>query len=736
MKYPVVLQHNEEDCGAACIASIAKYHGYTFALNRIRDVVGTGSRGTTLLGLKQGSEFLGFKARGLKVSPEYLLKLQELPLPIIIHWQGHHWVVLYGQRRRKYIIADPAIGIRFLSEDEIAEGWRDWITLIIEPDPLRILEEPEDSVSGLGRFVKRVLPYRAILSQVTLCALVVGVLSLTFPFLIQFLTDDVLIRGDSQLLTSVAIAVILMQGISSGLKLVQRNLIVHFAKRLELGLVLDFGKKILHLPLSYYEARRSGEIVSRLQDIQQINQLISQIVVALPSKFFIAVVSICLMLFYSERLTIVAILISVLMSTSTLLFMPTLRRKIRNLLVLDAENQGVLVEIFKGALTLKTTTAANQFWDELQSRFNQLASITFRTIQIDILNTTFSELVSVSGSITLLWFGSKLAIDNKLTIGQLLAFNTMNGNFTSLIKTSISFIDEWFRAQTAVQRLTEVIDFPDEIENDFQKPPVNLSARADIVCRDLNFYYPGRVNLLEDLNLTIPGGQVTAIIGSSGCGKSSLAKLIAGLYPLKSGNIRFGIYNLQDLSLDNLRQQVALVPQEAHFWNRSIVENFCLGFPQVTFEKIVRACQIAEADRFISDLPNKYQTILGEFGANISGGQRQRLAIARAIVTEPPILILDESTSGLDPVSEFQLLNRLLHHRRNQTTILISHRPTVINRADWIIFLQESKLEIQGPLDKLRLQSGKHLEFLMPFTQLVKAYPEKQTYSPCAHRNN
>ena len=736
MKYPVVLQHNEEDCGAACVASIAKYYGHIFALNRIRDAVGTGSRGTTLLGLKQGAEFLGFKARGLKVSPEYLLKLQELPLPIIIHWQGHHWVVLYGQRRRKYIIADPAIGIRFLSEDEIVEGWKDWVTLIIEPDPLRILEEPEDSASGLRRFVKRVLPYRALLSEVTLCALVVGVLSLTFPFLIQFLTDDVLIRGDSQLLTSVVLAVVLMQGISSGLKLVQRNLIVHFAQRLELGLVLDFGQKILHLPLSYYEARRSGEIASRLQDIQQINQLISQIVVTLPSKFFIAVVSICLMLFYSERLTIVAILISVLMSTSTLLFMPTLRRKIRNLLVLDAENQGVLVEIFKGALTLKTTTAANQFWDELQSRFNQLASITFRTIQIDILNSTFSEFVSVSGSIILLWFGSRLVIDNKLTIGQLLAFSTMNGNFTSLIKTSISFIDEWFRAQTAVQRLTEVIDFPDEIENDSQKPLVNLSPQADIVCCDLNFYYPGRVNLLEDLNLTIPGGQVTALIGPSGCGKSSLAKLIAGLYPLNSGNIRFGIYNLQDLSIEDLRKQVALVPQEAHFWNRSILENFCLGYPQVTFEKIVRACQIAEADIFISELPNKYQTILGEFGANISGGQRQRLAIARAIVTEPPVLILDESTSGLDPGSEFRLLNRLLRHRHNKTTILISHRPTVINRADWIIFLEEGKLQIQGSLEKLRLQSGKHLEFLLPFAQLTETYPEKQTDSPCAKRNN
>ena len=207
---------------------------------------------------------------------------------------------------------------------------------------------------------------------------------------------------------------------------------------------------------------------------------------------------------------------------------------------------------------------------------------------------------------------------------------------------------------------------------------------------------------------------ISLLIGKSGCGKSTVAKVISGLYSPQSGNIRFGIYNMQDLSLDCLRQQVVLVPQEAHFWSRSIIENFRLGSPSVTFEQIVQACQIAEADDFISRLPEKYQTVLGEFGSNISGGQRQRLALARAIVTDPPVLILDESTAGLDPVSEAQVLNQLLFHRQGKTTILISHRPRVINRADHIVLLDLGKLQIQGSIKELISKPGIHMDFLTP----------------------
>jgi ATP-binding cassette, subfamily C, bacterial len=586
--------------------------------------------------------------------------------------------------------------------------------LLLEPDPSLFWHGEDDKIGGFWRFFKRVWHFRGILAQALPLNLLLGVLSLASPFLLQILTDDVLVRGDTKLLTTMAIAVVVMNFIASSLAWVQSNLIAHFAQRLQLGLVLEFGRQILRLPLSYYEARRSGEIVSRLQDINQINQLVAQVVVSLPSKFFVAVISFGLMAFYSWKLTLVAMLVAGMMTTSTIVFQPTLRRKTSELLVQDAENQGILVETFKGALTLKTTTAGSQFLEELHNRFNRLATLTLRTIQISIINNTFSGFFSAIGSVILLWFGGNLVINpaENLSIGQLLAFNSMNGNFLGLIATVISFVEEFTRAKTAMQRLTEVIDTTPENADDGKKPFAKILPDADIICTNVNFHYAGRVDLLEDFTLTIPGGKVTALIGKSGCGKSSLAKLITGLYPLQSGNIRIGLYNLEDLALDCLRQQVVLVPQDAHFWSRSIVENFRLGSPYVSFEKIVRACQIANADEFISKLPDKYQTILGEFGANISGGQRQRLAIARAIITEPPILILDESTGGLDPVSETQVLDQLLRYRQGKTTILISHRPKVINRADWIVLLEQGRLKLQGSVTELQAKTGDHLDFL------------------------
>lgn len=716
MKYAYVAQQSEEDCGAACIGSIINYYGRHFTLNRIREAVGTGQFGTTLLGLKRGAETLGFNARPVQTSPELLNRINEAPLPAIIHWKGHHWVVLYGKKGKKYVVADPAVGIRYLSSKDLAEGWTDWLMLLLQPDPQRFYSQESDKIGGFWRFFKRIWTFRAILAQALPLNLLLGVLSLASPFLLQILTDDVLVRGDTKLLTTMAIAVIVMNVISSSLGWVQSNLIAHFAQRLQLGLVLEFGRQILQLPLAYYEARRSGEIVSRLRDIDQINQLVSQVVVTLPSKFFIAIISFGLMAFYSWKLTLVALFISVIMTLSTIVFQPKLQQKTRDVLVTEAEAQGVLVETFKGAMTLKSTTAAPQFWDEFQSRFGQISTLTLNTMQIGIINNTFSSLVSGIGSITLLWFGGNLVInpEENLSIGQLLAFNSMNGNFIGLISTVITFVDEFTRAKTATQRLTEVIDATPENQGDAKKQFAKIPEGADIICSNVNFHYAGRVDLLENFSLTIPGGRVIAIIGKSGCGKSTLAKLLAGLYPLQSGNIRIGLYNLEDLSVDCLRQQVVLVPQDAHFWSRSIIENFRLGAPYVTFEQIVRACQIADADEFISKLPDKYQTILGEFGANISGGQRQRLAIARAIVTNPPVLILDESTGGLDPVSEAQVLEQLFKHRRGKTTILITHRPKVINRADWVVLLDQGKLKIQGSLEELRSQAGEHLDFLTP----------------------
>ena len=715
MKYHSILQHSEEDCGAASLATIAKYYGRTFTLNRVREAVGTGARGTTLLGLRRGSENLGFHARQVQATPELLERFNEIPLPAIIHWKGYHWVVLYGKKGKKYAIADPAVGIRYLTSKELMAGWGNGVMLLLMPDDSRFYEQPEDKIGGFGRFIARVMPYRNILVQAIAINFAIGLLSLASPLMMQLLTDDVLVRGDTQLLTTVAIGVIAMNLFQSVIGLVQSHLIGHFGQRLQYGLILEYGRQLLRLPLSYFEARRSGEVVSRIADVHTINSLVSKIVLGLPSQFFVALVSLGFMLFYSWLLTIASLAAFAIVTVVNLLFLPTLRQKTRSLIIKGTENQGFLVETFRGVQVLKTTSATPQAWQEYQANYGRLANLSWTTMKLGLYSSTITRVLSNFTNITLLWLGSNLVINQTLSIGQLLAYNGMCGSFLGFLGSVVGLIDEFITAQIVVQRLSEVIDTTPEDENDFKKPEAEIKGNVNITFTNLNFHHAGRVDLLQDFSLTIKGGQVIALIGKSGCGKSTLAKLIAGLYSLESGNICYGIYNQQDISLECLRQQVVLVPQEPHFWSRSIIDNFRFSYPHISFEQIVGACQIAGADEFINKLPDKYQTVLGEFGANLSGGQKQRLAIARAIVTDPPILILDESTGALDPVSEAQVLEKLLYYRRGKTTILISHRPRVIQRADFIVLLEEGRLKIQGTPEELRHQTGDHLDFLDDF---------------------
>lgn len=715
-KYPFIQQHSEEDCGAACIVTIAKYYGRRISLAQVREAIGTSSSGTTLEGLRRGAKYLGFDARAVRASSDIIDRIEEVPLPAIDHWEGCHWVVLFGKEYNKYVIADPGVGIRYISKNELQQGWSNRVMLLLQPDPNRFYEQEDGKVTGFGRFTSRVWNYRGLLLNAFLCAVVMGLLSLASPLLIQILTDDVLGDKNTKFLNTLVIVIIVVNFISSGLQLIQSNLIIQFAQRLELGLVLEFCHKVLRLPLPYYEARRSGEVISRLQDVQEVNQLVSQAVVSLPSQFFIALVSVGFMSFYSWKLTLVAIIVAVLSTVSTICFLPTLQQKFRNVLVVETESQGTLVEIFKNALTLKVITAASDFWEELQSRFSRLAKLKLQTLQIGVINHTFSGLVSNLGSLALLWYGSSLVINNELgSAGQLLAFNGMNSNFIAFVGASVTFVDEYLRIKLAIQRVEEVIDYPDESDESIRKPFVKISGQADIQCGQVTFHHPvGQTEIFNQLSLNIPGGKVTTLVGHSGCGKSTLAKLIAGLYTPTSGIVQIGSYSFRDLSPDYWRKQVVLVPQHPEFWRRSITENFRLGCPTVAFEDIVQACEIVGADEFIKKLPDKYDTVLGEFAVNLSGGQRQRLAIARGILTNPPVLILDESTAGLDPQSEADLLDRLLEHRQGQTTILISHRARVNKRADWVIELKEGKVSIQGTPEELLTQIGTHLEFLLP----------------------
>lgn len=698
-----VRQFNEEDCGAACIATICEHYGQKLSIGRIRECVGTMSTGTTLLGLKRGAEQLGLQARAARADANLIDHLDDVPLPMVCHWNGNHWVVLHGRRGDQLVIADPAVGIREIAKHTFLQHWQNGVVLLVEPDPARFHAADEQATNkGLWVLTEFVKPFKGLLLQVLMLNIVIGTLALSMPVLMQILTDDVLVRGDVQMLTSLAIGIMLLTVLRNGLGWVQGHMVGHFGQKLQLQMIMHYGQRLFHLPINYFESHRSGEVVSRIGDIEHINGLLTGVVTGLPSQFCIAAISLIWMLTYSAPLTLAAVACYAAVVICNLSFLPAVQTKIKKLLVGSSENQGYLVEVFRAATVLKTTEATPQAWQEYQRNFGRLARLSWDTTKLRLNEGTVTSLLGGLTSIALLWYGSSFVINSQMSIGQLLAFNGMGANVLGFLAGLSGLSQELITSGVVLRRLSEVLERDPENAHESHRHHAGISAQAPIRCNNISWHYPGRRALLDHFTLEIPGGLTTALIGESGCGKSSITKLIAGIYPLEHGSIHYGSFSSRDLNLDSLRRQVVLVPQESHFFNRSIFDNFSFTHPGVDFAQVVEACQLAMADDFIHDLPDGYGTVLGEFGANLSGGQKQRLAIARALINDPPVLIMDESTSALDPVLEQRLMDRLLSYRKGRTTILVSHRPSVILRADWIVYIERGQVKQQDSPVALR----------------------------------
>lgn len=702
--YPCIRQFSEEDCGAACIATVCEHHGQATSLGKVREAVGTMANGTTLLGLKRGAEQLGLNARAAKADATILDSVNELPLPVICHWNGNHWIVLHGRNQEhQLVIADPAVGIREVSDQEFIRHWQNGILLLTEPDPARFKRtEEEESRPGIWIFTQFIKPFKALLIQALMLNVVIGSLALGMPVLMQILTDDVLVRGDTHMLTALSIGIMVLTSLRHILGWAQGHMVGHFGQKLQLQMILHYGQRLFRLPINYFESHRSGEVVSRISDIQRINELLTAIVTGLPSQFCIAAISLLWMATYSGQLAIAAVACYAAVVVCNLCFLPMIQKKTKQLLVGAAENQGYLVEVFRAATVLKTTEATPQAWQEYQRNFGRLARLSWAGTQLRLHETTSTGLLGGIGSIALLWYGSSFVISHDLSIGQLLAFNGMGANVLAFLTGLSAISQQTITAGVVLRRLSEVMEREPEDQLNASRQEARINANETIQCEDITWHYPGRRALLDQFNLKIPGGVTTALIGQSGCGKSSISKLIAGFYPPDQGTIHYGPFSSKDLTLNCLRRQVVLVPQESHFFNRSIYENFVFSHPGISFTAVVEACRLALADEFIRDLPDGYGTVLGEFGANLSGGQRQRLALARALITDPPVLILDESTSALDPVLEQRLMKQLLEHRHGKTTIMVSHRPSVILRADWIVYIDHGKVRQQGHPNSLK----------------------------------
>jgi ATP-binding cassette subfamily B protein len=695
-----VRQWNIEDCGAACLASVCRQHGLRRDLADIRTLVGTTGTGTTLLGLQRGAERLGFHTRAAQAGPELLDHLDEVTLPLICQWNGCHWVVLHGRRGGRWLVADPAHGLQWHDRDSLLRHWNDGVLLLLEPDPVRLEAEQHRGTAaggGWGWLATLVAPFRPLLWRAFALNGVIGLMALALPVLMQVLTDDVLVRGDGRLLAGFCLGIALLFLIRSLLNLMQGVLVGHFGQKLRLQMVLHYGQRLLRLPLSHFESRRSGEAVSRLADIDQLRNLMSQVMLALPSQFCVALISLAVMAVYSLPLTLAAL------AGQGLVLLAGLPRR--------AAGPAAPHPCPHRAVGRKPGVPGGGV-----PRFNPaahhgrpsagLAGISTQLRPAGPPGLGFPAARAARrhphhpsgqpddhrGALV----GSTFVLSGRMSIGQLLAFHNMSANVLVFLGALGGATENLLRSRIVISRLSDVLQEQTEDADGRHRHTVGIDPSEPIRCTAVSFHHPGRRRLLHDLTLDIPGGEVTALVGPSGCGKSTLVRLLAGLYPLEGGSIRFGAYDGADIAIDSLRRQVVLLPQEAVFLSRSIYDNFVFAHPGVSFEEVVHLCQLTLADDFIHSLPKCYHTVLGEFGLNLSGGQRQRLDLARALVGDPPVPLLDESTSALDPEMEERVMERLLRHRLGHTTVLVSHRPSVIRRADWIVHLENGQVRHQN----------------------------------------
>jgi len=714
-QYQWIRQQSGADCAAASLAIVAKHYGRNFKISRLREVIGTAKGGTTLLGLKQGAESLGFQTKVFKINPEQFDRfIEKSSLPAIIYWQGYHFVVLYGQENEQYIVSDPGIGIRYLSRSELADGWQGGLTLLLSPRLFWFHNQSNDSVDPWGNALQRLYPHRWTVLSLILLGIGLGASVLIFPLFLQIAIDRGIQPNPTQPLSSLLMIFALLQTLSSGFTWGQLWLATRFSQTLQSSLKLDFTEQILQLPLTYHEARYDSVVRGVLRDIQAISQSLNQIVVTLPQQAFSGLAVIVVLTVYNPAIALASTVVTFFVALITIGLYPKVRQASYRSAIATGSNLFLLSEVFKNALTLKTTASISHLSTEIRDRLHQETLANSENAQVINLNQTLSNWVLGMGSLALLVFAALLYQQHLLSLGQLVAVYSLNLILLSAVKAGVDFWLNFTQVKTAAQLLDELFDCIPENHEDEGKPWINVSPQAEISCEALQYSYSGRLPLWSDLSLTLPGGGAIAIIGYSGCGKSTLAKLLTRLYPVGAGTIQLGDRPLEDFPLDCLRRQVVLVPQEVEFLTRSIADNLRLAQPDATLDDIEIACKIAAAHEFIQSFPEQYDTILGSFSANLSGGQKQRIAIARAILMNPPILILDEATANLDPPTEAKVMDQLLAKRHGKTTLLISHRPNVIERAEWVLWIDQGTARFNGKMMNFREQSLEHLEFLNP----------------------
>ncbi|MEP7078769.1 MAG: peptidase domain-containing ABC transporter, partial [Chthoniobacterales bacterium] len=682
------------------------------SLARIRQLCHTATDGTSLKALCRAATELGLAARALKVS---LRNLPLMPLPAIVHWEGNHWMVLYEVNEKFVRVADPALGLRKIARKEFEQNWSGYAALFDYTIAFEQAPESRPSAMWVMPFIAK---FKRILVQVLVLAVAISVLELLFPVFTEMVVDKVIVERDVGLLGTILLGMFGALVFVQLATLAQEYLLAFAAVRLDTA-ILDFlSRQLLSLPMTYFNSRRTGDIQRRLDGARQVRQFAVGNGISALLALVQLIGALGLMTLYSPLLMFAFLATTPLYAGLMYFSLKVLRPLFASVEESQGKYSSHQIDAIKGIEAVKAASAETVFRDAMLNEFLSVSKKIFRSSFIVMSYDSVLNSIGLLSTAIFLWVGALQVMNGHLSVGGFVAFSSLTAMAYGGILRTLGVWDNLQLASVLLNRLNDIFEQEPEQGRDRSRLTPVHSLEGRIELRNVSFKYggPEAPNILSNITLDIAPGRMVALVGRSGCGKTTLIKLIAGLLEPTEGTIMFDHVDLKSLNYRDVRRHIGIVLQENHMFNETIAKNISFGDPEPDLDRVMAAAQTAAAHDFIMRLPLGYETKIGESGLSLSGGQKQRVAIARAVYNNPPVLIFDEATSALDTESERAIQSNLGRLMAGRTSIVIAHRLSTIREANTIVVLEKGMVAEMGTHDQLMAQRG--LYFYLSSQQL------------------
>lgn len=725
-KFPTYRQLDTMDCGPTCLRIIAAHYGRSWSLQTLRERCHISREGVSLLGISDAAEAVGFRTMGVKLTFAQLC--EEAVLPCIVHWNQNHFVVVYRIERRRgktwVHVSDPASGLLRYTREQFLKSWISilednagdsdaeaeglGIALLLEPTP-KFYEEKgeEDRRLGFRGMAGYLRPYRQLIVQLLLAMLTGSIISLILPFLTQSVIDTGIGTGDLNFIVVILIAqVVLVLGQTAN-ELIRSWLMLHMTTRVSISLISDFLAKLMRLPISFFDSRMTGDIMQRIGDHSRIQTFLTGSLLSIVMAAVTFAVYSAVMGGYDLRILGIFLLGSALYIGWVLLFLRR-RRKLDYMRFQEAAaNQSSIVQLIAGMQDIKLNGCGKQKrweWERIQARLFNVSVKGLALGQTQQVGGTFIDQIK---NVLISFLAAKAVIDGDMTLGMMTAMQYIIGQLNAPISQFIGFVQEAQDAKISLERLGEIQERGDEesAEKDYVR---EIPRDADIEFRDVTFQYngPHSEKVLDGVSVTIPHDRVTAIVGASGSGKTTMVRMMLGFYEPVSGEVLLGGRRIGDYSPTAWREQCGTVMQEGFIFSDTIAGNIGVSDGSPDMERVRQAVETANIGDFIDGLPLRYNTKIGAEGNGVSTGQKQRLLIARAAYRDARYLFLDEATNSLDANNEKVIMERLDTLFRGRTVVIVAHRLSTVRNADNIIVLDRGRVVEQGTHRELTERKG------------------------------